>query len=275
MATPPTKPGDLTPKETFLAEKTYIERVIAQSCRKSKFGPEDTKDFGQHVLTKLVCDGYRVIRKFRQDNGATLRTYLATVIKRTLYDYQDHIWGKYRPSAVAIGLGPIAVRLETLLVRDECSFEEACAILRTNEGVEMSVEELDDLRAKLPLRVLPKAVDTDSLEIVPSPEPQPLEKLLKKERDARRRRIYMRLKEALDTLPTDDHLLVKLWLQFSLAEIARIRKIEQKPLYRRMGKIFNALREALERRAVRREDLTELLAPLKEDLYAQPKRGNG
>jgi RNA polymerase sigma factor (sigma-70 family) len=272
MATPP---GDLPPEQTFLENLEFIKKVIAQSCRRSNFRPQEAEDFEGQVLCKLIDDDYAVIRKYRGDKGATLQTYLTMVIKRALLDYKDHIWGKYHASAKAKELGPVAVRLEMLLVRDRYFFEEACEILRTNEGVEMSVAELADLRAKLPHRVPPEVVGEGSLETEPAPDLRPDQQLLDKEREIRRRRVYMGLKRALDTLPNDDHFLVKLWLRFSIADIARIRKVDQKPLYRRMGNIFTDLRKALERQGVRREDIIALMSSLEDDLYARPKKTSG
>lgn len=272
MATPP---GDRTPEQIFLENLTHIEKVIAQSCRNSKFSPQEREDFGGQVKLKLIEDDYAVIRKFRGDNGATLQTYLVLVIKRALLDYKDHIWGKYRASAEAKQLGPVAVRLEMLTVRDRYTFEVACEILRTNEGVEMSVAELGELWAKLPHRAPKQEVGEGSLLFEPAKELPPDQELLKKEQEIGRRRVYMGLKRALDTLPNKDHLLVKLWVKFSIADIARIRKVDQKPLYRRMRKIFMDLRKALERQGVRRENIKALLDPLEDDLNARPKKNKG
>lgn len=272
MATPP---GERPPEEIFLENLKHIEKVIVHSCRKSKFSHQEAEDFEQHVKLKLIEDDYAVIRKFRGDKGATLQTYLALVIKRTLYDYQDHLWGKHHASAEAKRLGPVAIRLEMLIVRNRHSFEEACEILRTNEGVDLSVAELADLGAKLPHRAPKQVVGEDPLLFEPAKELRPDQELLEKERETFRRRVYMGLKRALDTLPSEDHLLVKLWIRFSIADIARIHKVEQKPLYRRMEKILKTLRKALERQGVRREDIRALLGPLEDDLNARPKKNNG
>lgn len=269
MATPP---GERSPEEIFLKNLDYIEKVIGHRCRNSKLSPQESEDFEQHVKLKLIEDDYAVIRMFRGDKGATLQTYLTLVIKRALLDYQDHIWGKHHVSAEAKRLGPVAVRMEILMVRNRYLFEEACEILRTNEGVDMSVAELADLRAKLPHRAPREVVDDAPLVFEPAKELPPDQELLEKERETFRRRVYMGLKRALDTLPSDDHLLVKLWIRFSIADIARIHKVEQKPLYRRMKKILKALGKALERQGVRRENVKVLLGSLEDDLNARPKK---
>jgi RNA polymerase sigma factor (sigma-70 family) len=272
MPTPPTPPGDRPPEEIFLENLKLIEKVVAQSCWRSHFTPQETEDFGGHVKVKLIEDDYAVIRKFRGDRDATLRTYLTLVIKRALLDYKDHIWGKWRPSA---GLDDVAIRLEKLMVRERYSFEEACEILRTNEGVEMSVAELADLRAKLPHRVPRQPVGEEPLRFEPAREPLPDQRVKEQERETLRRRVFMGLGRAFETLSTEDQLFVKLWVKFSIAEIARIQKVEQKPLYRRMDKILKTLRKALERQGVRREDIKEILGPLESDFYARPKKNHG
>ncbi len=270
MATPP---GERPPEEIFLENLPYIEKVIGHSCRKSKFSHQEAEDFEQHVKLKLIEDDYGVFRKF--EKKSSLETYLTTTIKHLASDYRDHLWGKYRASAEAKPLGPVAIRLEMLMVRDGYSFEEACEILRTNEGVNMAIAELADLRAKLPNKIPKQVVSEDPLLFEPAKGLRPDQKLLEEERATARRRVYMGLKRALDTLPGDQHLLVKLWIRFSIADIARIRKVEQKPLYRRMEKILKTLRKALERQGVRGEYVKALLDPLEDDLNARPKKNNG
>jgi RNA polymerase sigma factor for flagellar operon FliA len=273
MPPTPPPPGGRPPKELFLENLKYIETVIAH-CSKH-FSPQDAEDFGSHVKLKLIEDDYAVIRKFRGDKDATLKTFLAVAINHMLLDYRDHLWGKHHASAEAKRLGDVAIRLERLMVRDRYSFEEASEILRTNHGVEMSVAELADLRAKLPYRVPRQIVGDEPLQYESSPELPPDRALLEREREAGCRRLYMKLKFALDTLSTDDHLLLKMWIKLPIADIARILKVEQKPLYRRMTKILSTLGKTLERQGVRREDIKSLLGPFEADRYARPRKNSG
>lgn len=273
MATPPKPPGGPAPKEIFLENLKHIEKVI-RKCSRS-FSRQDAEDFKGHIELKLIEDNYGVIRKFSGKNGAKLETFLTTAIVHACHDYRDHLWGKHHASAEAKRLGPVAVHLEKLMVRDRYTFEEACEILRTNEKVQMSVAELSDLRAKLPPRVPKQVVGEGSLEVELAPGLGPEQQVLEDETEVFRRRVYMGLKRALDTLPSDDHLLVKLWLKYSIADIARIRKVDQKPLYRRMEKILKALRKALDRQGIRREEIKELLGSLKDNLKAGPQKNHG
>ena len=264
-------PEDPTPEKIFLDNLPLIKEIIRHSSRRT-LRPQDAEDFEIHVECKLMEDDYAVIRKFRGDRGATLKTFLTTTIKHLFLDYKDHLWGKYHPSAKAKELGDIAVRLETLIVRDRHSFGEACEILRTNQGVEVSVAKLEDLWAQLPHRIPREEVGEGPLIFKPDQEPQPDQEFEQKELEIKRRRVYMGLGRAVESLSTDDQLFVKMWIKFSIADIARIQKVEQKPLYRRWEKILKALEKAMKRQGVHREDIKDILDPLKADSHAKPKK---
>jgi RNA polymerase sigma factor (sigma-70 family) len=257
MATLPSPPSDLTPERLYLGHLDLIEAVIAQACRRCPFHREEAKDFAQHVHVKLIDDGYARIRQFRGDSS--FRTYLITVIGRLLQDYQNSVWGKWRPSAEAERLGQVALWLERLLVREDRSFDEACQILRTNLKVDMPMAALADIRAKLPPKNLRRFVGEEGLQSEPSRDLRPDERLEEKERGQTRRRVYAALQRALKDLPSEDRVLMLMWTEFKVADIARIRGEAQKPLYRRLDKIKEALRKALERQGVRRQDVEEIL----------------
>jgi hypothetical protein len=54
-----------------------------------------------------------------------------------------------------------------------------------------------------------------------------------------------------------------MWTEFKVSEIARILGMEQKPLYRRLTKVFAELKKALSRQGIRRKDIEDLLGGLK------------
>src|SRR4051812_47207016 len=64
MATLPKPPDGLSPEQIFLGHQRLIEDVIAHCCRRSRFQPEEAKDFGQEVMVKLIEDDYAVFRLF-------------------------------------------------------------------------------------------------------------------------------------------------------------------------------------------------------------------
>lgn len=248
-----------SPKDLFLESLDLIKRVVEHACRRSRLRPEDKEDFLSRVHIKLMEDDYAVIRQFEGRGNARFDTYLTAVVKWYLLDYLDHLWGKWRESAEAHRLGPVAERLEQLINRDGCTFDEACEILRTNEKINLSVAQLADLQAKLPPRVPRQIVGEEPLQFEPNRELPPDQQLEQKELAGKRRRICIALYRALDTLPPDDRLLIKMTTKFKVSEISRHQKLEQKSLYRRLEKIKKALKKALERFGVRREDIQEIL----------------
>lgn len=260
MATLPTPPGELPPMDLFTGHLKLIEEIIAHCCRRAHFKREDAEDFGSLVKIKLLEDDCAILRQYQ--GKSSLRTYLTVVIKRLLMDYQDHLWGKWRYSAEAERLGPVAMRLERLLQREDRTLEEAIQILRINEKIEMSEAELRDLAAKLPPRFSRIFFGEERLESEHSPEPGPYERVKKKEEARISRWVYRTLKGCLGALPKEDKLLVLDRMRFSVAEIARNRRIEQKPLYRRLEKIYKALRRCLGKHGVRRQDLEEVMGSL-------------
>ncbi|HSG39361.1 MAG TPA: sigma-70 family RNA polymerase sigma factor [Thermoanaerobaculia bacterium] len=264
MATLPTPPSDLTPEQLFLGHLKHIEEIIAHACRKSRFRPQESEDFSQEVMLKLIDDKYAVFRKYQ--GRSTVKTYLDVVINRFLLDYQNKIWQKYRPSAEAERLGRVAMRLEMLLVRDGQTFDEACRHLREKEGVEMSDVELAQLRAKLPVRSLRRFLSEEQLRDMASRDPDPLERLLARERAELGRRSTKALYRALAEIPKEEKLLVLLRTELSVADIARKRRVDAKPLYRELQKVYAKLCNLMERQGVRRKDVEEILDWLQPDL---------
>ena len=181
------------------------------------------------------------------------------VVQNLLYDYQNHLWGKWRPSAEARRLGPLAVQLERLLSREGYSLGEAFEILRTNHHVGMSPEGLTDLAAKLPPRNLHRLMEGEEvLQSQLSLEMTPAEFAVARESAEKRSWVRGLLLEALATLSPEDRLIVKMRERFSVAEIARTLNLEQKPLYRRLERISKSLRSTLERMGVSAKDIADI-----------------
>ncbi|HEX4964554.1 MAG TPA: hypothetical protein VF173_27305 [Thermoanaerobaculia bacterium] len=268
MATEP--PSAPPPDQLFLKSLPLIEKIIAFASRRSRFGREDAQDFSSWVKLKLIEDNYGVLRQFK--SGCSLGTYLSVVIQRLAQDYRNHLWSKWRPSAEALRLGPVAIRLEELLFREEYTFDEACQILRVNEGIGMTEAELADLRAKLPPRTGRRQVSDEALEAEAAPDPGPDQQAEEHEIAIKSRRIHMALHRSMEALTTEDQVLVKLQLRMSVADIARAWKVAQKPLYPRLEKAHNALAKALEREGVRKEDVKEILGCLRPNRFARPKK---
>lgn len=244
----------MRPEQFFLAHLPHIEKVVAHLCRRYHFRKEECEDFLGEVKRKLIDDNYAVIRKFQ--GRSRLTTYLTMVITNYMKDHQNHLWGKWRPSAEAERLGPVAALLEKLLVRDGYSFDEAAQIIQTNNKIEMSWQELHAIAERLPGRSPRRMEGEEGLRDLASSEESADEHLAKQEREAKRRKALEALQEVRKTLPKEDQLVLKMQERgFSVADISRTLQLDQKHLYRRIQKIYKDLREELERRGIGKDDI--------------------
>lgn len=251
-------PSEPTPKQLYLAHLDHIERVAKYACRKHRFRLEEAQDFVSKVHVKLLDDDYAIIRKFQ--GKSSFRTYLVVVINNLFKDHLDQMWGKKRPSAEAVRLGALAIRLEKLVQRDRFTLAEACEILVRNHGVDR--QELEKIAERLHLRPPvrpPEAEDVEGLENHASPELPPDEWVKARERADRRLVVLGMLREILDQLPAEDKVLARLSTEHKISEISRDHGFEQKPLYRRLEKILKRLRQELESRCVCADEVRELL----------------
>jgi RNA polymerase sigma factor (sigma-70 family) len=248
---------DHSGEELFLESLPYIESVVAYLCRKGRFSSEDSKDFSAEVKAKLMANDYEVFRKFQEKSS--LRTYLLAVIQNAFRDRLDKILGKWRHSAVALRLGPVAQRIEEL-DRDGFSFDEICHILRAHDKVTLTDAELEDIRGQLRFRVRRRSTGEEALFDIESGDLKPEDCLLRAESLVRLRRALAAAKTALDHLPAEDRMLFLTTKVHgvSVAKYARARRLDAKEIYRRLEKIRAILRAELERQGFRKEELDEL-----------------
>lgn len=248
----------MPPDQLFLANLPLIEKVAAQTCRRFYLQKEEAEDFLSEVRLKIMADDYAVLRQFQ--GKSSLKSYLAIVVKRYMLDFQNHRWGKWRPSEMAKRLGPVAIQLDRLLGRDGHSFDEAVAILQTNHKVEMSWQELNEIAARLPPRTPRRMEGEEALEPVPAPDSRADARVVEHEKNAARTRAFEALQEVLKSVPAEDLVILKLrqWDSFSVAQISKVLGLDQKQLYRRIQKTNEHLRREMERQGIRKEDIQEL-----------------
>ncbi len=229
----------------FVSNLDIIESVIRYVCQRQKLSGSEAEEFDSEVKVRLVDHDYEVFRKFQ--HRSSLRTYLTIVIQRIYLDYRNHLWGKWRPSAEALRVGPIAVRLEALMSRDGFSFDQACEYLRTNEHVAALDADLHAIVARLPVRNRRAMVGEEALDAVADPTTPIVDRLVSDERHADARRIRNALTNALRALDDQDRLILRLRFQdgLAVADIARALHLDQKRLYRRFDALLRQLREAL------------------------------
>ena len=227
----------------FLDNLALIDRIVAATCRRHRLTAEETEDFGSCLKVKLIANGYEVLRAF--EGRCSLAGYLTAVIQRAFIDYRNHLWGRWRPSAEARRLGPLAIQLDTLLNRDGMSLEEACARATPDQRAEM-----ERLAGRLPIRLRRHVDREDTLERAASPDHSPESLLIEKEREAARERLEHALAEAIGQLPEEDRLVIQLRLHdgISLVDISHSLGRDVRQLYRRWETMLRHLRAALERR---------------------------
>jgi RNA polymerase sigma factor (sigma-70 family) len=232
-------------EQTFLAHLALIERIIAAVARRHALVGDDADDFASWTRTRLIENDYAILQKF--ESRSSMATYLTVVIANLFRDYRVQQWGRWRPSVAARRLGDTAVRLEMLLHRDGHSLAQACELLRSAGLTELGDRELADLAARLPARV--RTVEV----VVPTPpcaeaEQRADSELWRGEDEEEWQGTSGALQRALAALPAEDQVILRLryWDGFSVADIARTLRLEQKPLYRRLDRDLLRLKELLE-----------------------------
>jgi RNA polymerase sigma factor (sigma-70 family) len=221
-----------------------VEAVVGEVARRCRVGGDALDEFRSLAFLKLVEHDYAVLRRF--EGASSLRTYLTVVLQRVLLDHRNREWGRWRASAAARRLGPVAVRLEQLITRDGLSPGEAMAAVAPHADAAACAELADRLgrratrgsRATLGEDAIPECVDT-------APDPEAY--AARREQAFRARAVRGALRDALRALPAQDHLLVTLryrdWL--SVANAARVLEDDAKPLYRRIQRVLDELRAVL------------------------------
>lgn len=221
-----------------------VDQIVRTIGRRRHLSSTERDDFASFVNLKLVEDNYAILRKFQ--HRSTLWTYLVTVIEHLSLDFTAQRWGRWRPSAMANRLGPVAVLLERLVTRDSHTIEEAMEIVRTNHDVASSYAELRRIWDQLPSRIRTTEVGEEAAAGVSGGEDS--ESIVK---DADRRRDVARLERVLAVafaqIAAQDRVAIALRFDqnLSVAEIAKLTGISVPTLHRRLDKCVKQLRLAL------------------------------
>lgn len=230
----------------FASHAGAIDRVVTYVCRRNRLTSDDADEFGGVVRLKLVEDDCAILRAF--EGRSSVQTYLTVVIQRLFLDFRIRQWGKWRPSTEARRLGPTAVLFEKLTTRDGLTAHEARQAMRTNHRVVETDAELDAIEARLPRRTRRRVVSDEELATVAGSSHDGEAMVLETEAEAGHARSCAALEQALADLPPQDRLILKYRFEhgFQVAEVARLMRLEQKPLYRRIEGVLRGLRVRLE-----------------------------
>lgn len=268
MPAPPTVVND-----PYLIHRSAIERTIDGVCRRHRLAAADAEDFASIVRIRLIDNDYAVLRAFQ--GRSKIETYLGVVILRLLQDWRNARWGKWRPSAEARRLGPLAVQLETLLVRDQRPFDEAVRYLHETVGITEPREVLEQLAARFKVRQKRREVGDTVLQHLPAADGAADEPMARDAAAETARRISAVLVEAINGLDPEDRLVLRLHFEDgrTIADVARSLSLDQKNLYRRLSRIFAELRGALESAGLTADAAAEALEHrgFDQDTLAEPE----
>ena len=248
--------SDSSPRELLLGNLTLLRELVGFLARRYRLDREQTEELESFVRLRLVEDGYFILRQWRQHS--TLKTYLTVVVQRLFHDYCNQLWGKWRASAAALRLGPLATTLEELLYREGLTWSEATQVLVTERGANLAeLSRLRDLLPPRPGRLRPQSLG-ESEAAEPAPEPSPEDAALQR---AAEESITRAIAASLRRLRAQDRLLLRLHFGdgLSIAEVARGMALPQKSLYKRLTAVLKAIRRELREAGLDRHDVSRLL----------------
>ena len=242
----------------FLAHLPAAERILSALARRHALSRDAAEEFSAWAKLRLIENDYAILAKFRGESS--LATYLTVVLSMLFREYRVQEWGRWRPSAAAKRGGALAIRLDTLLNRDGMSLANAGQLLRTANETALSDRELSEIAKTFPMRTPLRPVQAVEGKTDAAGPEHADDRVKEQEADAESSAAKRALAEALESLPEEDRLLVRLHFMESMtvAEIARGLSLPQKPLYRRLERALSTLRGYLERAGVSRDHVREL-----------------
>jgi RNA polymerase sigma factor (sigma-70 family) len=265
----------MDPGQLFETSLSLIDKVIDGVCRRARLYGADAEDFASSVKLALVEDDYAVLRKY--EGRASFATYLTIVVERLLSDARTHDRGRWHPSAEATRMGAAGLLLETLGRRDRRTLDEALPLLQSIDP-KLGRADLETMLARLPeRRPRPTAVDVDALpadtfaarETADAP-------LLASEARRLSERTAATVRETLATFDPEERALLKMRFVtgMSIADISRMTRLPQRPLYRRFEDLLARLRKALRLAGISVHDAGDVIAAAAELDFGLEKETN-
>jgi DNA-directed RNA polymerase specialized sigma24 family protein len=234
-----------------------IGRITAWVGRRQGLPLHEVEELNAEVRLRLLESDCARLRAYA--GRSSFESYLSVCVQRLAHDLRDKKLGSWEPSAEARRIGPRAVRLETLWVRDGLTLDE-CEQTLEPLFPDLSREEIEEIAVRLPIRTRRRQEGDDGLDRRPAPTPTPDLQFEEREGFAVQREVLAALGEERAKLSAEDQLLVCLRIDsgFRVSEIPRqcapSLGIEQKALYPRFEKIFATLKRGLLERGISPED---------------------
>jgi RNA polymerase sigma factor (sigma-70 family) len=245
-------------QKLLLEHLPLIDRVVRHVGRRHHLSPADAEEFAALVRYKLIDRDFAILRKFQ--GRSTLATYLTTVVERLYLDRCVSRWGRWRPSAAARRLGPLAILLEQLTNREGLTFDEAVSTLQTNQHSSATRDELHTIFVQLPRRVPRVAGEAElaTAAVRKGAADSALEYGLDREVVDR---VEQALAHALAALSPREQLILKLRFQdgLSVPAIGRLVSATPKALYHQIERLTDGLQEALRRQGIDDRDVERVV----------------
>ena len=255
---PSVRSSFVTTEADFLNALPVIDDVTEFVCRRNRLSAAESDDFKSDVRLHFIENNYDVLKRF--EGRCALPTYVTVVVQRVFFDWRNRTWGRYRPSSEAKRLGPTAILVERLVLRDGWTIDQSLEMLRVSHQIEIDDrlrEFCNTLTARVPARRL---VSEDDASDVPSPGPSADANVLLAERDFLAKRVLAALDRARQSLPAMDRLILKMRFddRVAVSDIARALHLEPRPLYRTVERLLEAVGAAMLAEGISRADIDAL-----------------
>jgi hypothetical protein len=238
--------------QLILQQRPHIEKLMRDLCRRHHLSPAEVEDFRATVYRALERNDYEALKEF--DGQTTWESFMAMVVTREFFLFQQLLWGQWRPSPLANRLGPAAILLEELVVRDGVLISDAVEIMRAMHRVDLPRHRLLEFASQLRLS------DTPRRGAGATPD-------WKQEHDIPNGKLERALRAAVAMLSPDDRLILELRFRDGqpLTRIARLMKIEARPLQRQIEQATETIRRSLLSAGIAQHDVESLLRQSDDD----------
>ena len=226
--------------------------------------PDAADEFASWARLRLFEHDCAVLRKFRGES--TIRTYLTTVLVHLFLDWRNAQWGRWRPTAAARRLGPLAVELERLVLRDGRDYEEAIGTLLSTQAA-VSRAECDETWSRLKRQPVRKMTSTEVLVDVPARD-EAHTRVDFEDSSVKAQRVSSAVRQSLRRLDHQEQIILRLNYvnNFTAKQIAAVTGLVAKPLYRRIEQIVAKLGQNLQAAGLTKDDTLDLFRNPEVDL---------
>ncbi|MEO8379476.1 MAG: sigma-70 family RNA polymerase sigma factor [Acidobacteriota bacterium] len=232
--------------ELFDAHLPLIDTIIGRVCRRSRLFGAAAEDFASEVKIALLEEDCALLRNAA--GRASIGAYLTVVIQRMAVDERIRELGRFQSSSAAKRFGEVGVAAEILMRRDRRTIGEALSLLRALDP-ELTGERLAEITSCLPERFgRPRAVDLgdEGFNSIAAPE-RADGRAIEAEETRTVTRMNRVVRNALESFSLEDRMLIRCRFgsAMSIADISRILRLPQRPLYRRLESLLVRLRKLL------------------------------